>query len=424
MAYDKIIPIRRRLDHCLDYARDKEKTGGVLETALNCRMETAYQEMVDTKHRWDKQGGVLGYHIIHAYAPGEVTPQEAHTAGVEFARRLLGGNYEAVVCTHTDREHLHCHIVYNSVSFVDGGKYRNDFKAYFGGIRECSNEVSREYGLSVIEANGGGKHYAEWSAEKRGKATLRGLIRQDIDTALGRAYTRHSFWMELEKLGYEVKYGENVKYPAVKPPGSARFVRLTSLGEDYTEARLWERLEQSRSTVLPVAIPCCRPPVRRCGVRGNMPLHARRPRSFRGLYYYYLHFLRSREKTERPPPFAVRREVIRLRRYAEQFYFLRKYRIDTPDQLSTLADALQAEADTLTGRRKELYEWRQAGEDVEWELEQINQDLRPVRRELKLCARIEKDISQIRENLRLYRAAQTQEQEQAKTKERGQDRWR
>lgn len=106
MAYDKIIPIRRRLDHCLDYALNEEKTGlaaalgyigdedktggGVLQTALNCTLASAMEEMTATKRRWDKRGGVLGYHIIHSYTPGEVTPQEAHAAGVEFARRLLG----------------------------------------------------------------------------------------------------------------------------------------------------------------------------------------------------------------------------------------------------------------------------------------------------------------------------------------------
>ena len=206
MAYDKIIPIRRRLDHCVDYALNEEKTdlsaalgyigsgekntppvGDVLETAFNCELGTAYRDMMETKRRWDKRGGVLGYHIIHSYVPGEVTPQEAHAAGVEFASRLLGERYEVVVSTHIDREHLHCHIVFNSVSFVDGEKYRNDFKAYFGDIRETSNEVSRDYGLSVIEpdpGSGGGKHYAEWDAERQGKATVRGLIRQDIDTAL------------------------------------------------------------------------------------------------------------------------------------------------------------------------------------------------------------------------------------------------
>ncbi len=195
MAYDKIIPIRRRLDHCLAYAANEHKTdlaaalhyignerktapphADLLRTGINCTVETAYAEMQATKRRWDKCGGILGYHIIHSYAPGEVTPQEAHAAGVEFARRLLGERYEAVVATHLDREHLHCHIVFNSVSLVDGSKYRSDFKSYFGTLRGTSNAVSRERGLSVIEPEHEGRHYAEWDAEKHSRPTVRGTV--------------------------------------------------------------------------------------------------------------------------------------------------------------------------------------------------------------------------------------------------------
>ncbi len=145
MAYDKIITLHGRMDHCIDYVLNEEKTGLAaalayaenpakahqLVTGINCDPDTALSDMRATKRRWDKKGGVLGYHIIHSYAPGEVTPDEAHAAGVEFARRLLGDKYEVVVATHVDRAHLHCHIVFNSVSFVDGKKYRSDFQSYF-----------------------------------------------------------------------------------------------------------------------------------------------------------------------------------------------------------------------------------------------------------------------------------------------------
>ena len=143
MAYDKIIPLRSRLDHCLDYVLNEDKTSlsyalsyaenpeksHQLVTGINCEARTAYEEMRATKRRWDKRNGILGYHLVHSYAPGEVTPEQAHAAGVEFARRLLGDHYEAVVATHIDREHYHCHIVFNSVSFVDGRKYRSDSAA-------------------------------------------------------------------------------------------------------------------------------------------------------------------------------------------------------------------------------------------------------------------------------------------------------
>ena len=222
MAYDKIITVRSRLDHCVDYVLNHEKTDmaavldyigrtdknalpdgrSVLETAINCDLESAYQDMQETKRRWGKPGGVLGYHLIHAFAPGEVTPKQAHEIGVEFASRLLGDRYEAVISTHLDRDHLHCHILFNSVSFVDGAKYKNTFKDYYGDIRDISNEVSRTHGLSVIEPGEGGRHYAEWDAEAQGRPTLRSLVRQDIDAAIASAYTMKTFWQQLEELGY------------------------------------------------------------------------------------------------------------------------------------------------------------------------------------------------------------------------------
>ena len=267
MAYDKIIIIHSRLDHCLDYTLNEEKTDlrnaldygmnpakARLVTGINCDAENAHREMQATKRRWDKRGGILGYHIVHSFVPGEVTPEEAHEAGVEFARRLLGDRYEAVVSTHTDRNHLHCHIVFNSVSFMDGKKYRSDFESYFDTLRETSNAVSWERGLSVIEPEGRGKHYAEWNAERTGKATISGLVRQDIDAAIRESFTFESFLAALRRQGYTIKYGENVKHTAITPPGGKRAFRLDSLGDGYTEADIRLRLAAVRNGEISVAV--------------------------------------------------------------------------------------------------------------------------------------------------------------------------
>lgn len=152
---------------------------------------------------------------------GEVTPEQAHEAGVEFARRLLGDKYEAVVCTHTDRDHLHCHIVFNSVSFMDGKKYRSDFKSYFHDLRDTSNAVSREHGFSVIDSNGQGKHYSEWNAERNGKTTVRDLIRHDIDAALAESLTYDTFWKRCGG-GYSVSAVQMSSIPPSVPPGGQR----------------------------------------------------------------------------------------------------------------------------------------------------------------------------------------------------------
>lgn len=420
MAYDKIIPIRRRLDHCLAYAANEHKTdlaaalhyignerktapphADSLQTGINCTVETAYAEMQATKRRWDKCGGILGYHIIHSYAPGEVTPQEAHAAGVEFACRLLGERYEAVVATHLDREHLHCHIVFNSVSLVDGSKYRSDFKSYFGTLRGTSNAVSRERGLSVIEPEHEGRHYAEWDAEEHSRPTVRGMVRADVDAALLRARSFSDFLIRLRAQGYEVR--TEGKYLAVRPSGSSRYVRLKSLGEDYTEDAIRARLAVPRAErQLPQPD---KPPrkVKRYRVYAPMPPR-KKVKGFHALYLYYVYLLRGKTpKRSRPVPFTIRQEAAKLRRYQRQFRFLRENRIETVQELSMLHDALQAQIDALTERRKGLYEWKRRGMDVTQELSAVNERLRQARRSLNLCRSIEADIPRLQTQTQQYR---------------------
>lgn len=426
MAYDKIITIRSRLDHCLDYALNEEKTAlsqaiayGMnpgkthnLVTGINCVPESAHQEMQATKRRWDKRGGVLGYHIIHSYTPGEVTPEQAHAAGVDFARRLLGDCYEAVVSTHTDREHLHCHIVFNSVSFVDGKKYRSDFQSYFGTLRETSNTVSREHGLSVIEPESQGRHYAEWEAERSGRGTIRGLVRQDIDAAIRESFTFDSFLAALRRQGYTVKYGASVKHTAITPPGGKRAFRLDSLGDGYTEADIRTRLAAVRSgDILPPPAPKTIVPKRYTVKRRTYRQGQRRKlHGFRALYIYYLYLLGGpRLRKRKPPSFAVRADVAKLRQYQRQFSLLQKYRIDSDSQLATLGEALQAQIDALADSRKDLYARKRGGEDVAEEIAAVNGELRRLRRELKTCGRIEADIPRIRERTALYQEQRTQD---------------
>lgn len=397
--------------------------GTVLETALNCSLETAYQDMTATKQRWGKTGGVLGYHLIHSYAPGEVTPRQAHELGVEFARRVLGEKYEVVISTHLDHEHLHCHILFNSVSFVDGRKYQNTFKDYFGDIRGASNAVSRENGLSTIAPKGRGRQYAEWEAEESGKPTIRGQVRQDIDCALTHAFTFKSFWDELTRMGYEVKRGPNVKHTAIRPKGGKRFIRLDGLGAEYTEESLQKRLAQGReerTTAPSVSVPMFRKKyrVKKFG-RPHPRLHG-----FRALYFRYIYLLRGMHPSRRPRPYSVRKEVTKLNRYVRQFQLLRENHIDTEGQLAGLMGSLDSQIAGLVTRRKDLYRQKRRGEDVELDIQNINLELRPLRRDLRLCQQIQADIPTVREqSALLVDKPPERKQEKIKQRKRGHDLW-
>ena len=436
MAYDKIRVLHTRLDNSIRYVMNTQKTvdgstGAVLVGGINCLPETAYRDMMQTKRRWDKVNRpIQGYHLIHSFAPGEVTPEQAQAIGMELTRRLVGDRFEAVVSTHTDHAHVHCHIVFNSVSCTDGKMFRDNFKAYFGDIRGHSNDLSRENNLSVIAPKGTAKHYAEWNAEKNGKPTVRGLIRQDIDAALDSAFTLQSFYEALQKRGYTVKRGVNVKHTAVKPPGSDRFVRLDSLGEGYTEADIRERLNRSRTQPTapePQAAASLYIPKGRYKVKRRYPAYGKKQKlsGLRRLYLHYLYLLSPPRPRRRSPPFPVRAEVRKLDQYKRQFALLQKYRIDNESQLSMLADALQADIDSLVFSRRELYRRQRRGEDMSAEIKATSFALRPIRRELKCCQQIADRLPQLQEHIRLDRKAEVQaEREKSKPKERRHDLWK
>lgn len=439
MAITKIIAIRDRLDKRVAYVTNAEKTAlncGVryvvnpekteqsfFTAVLNCSSpEHAFREMAETKKRWRKTGGVLGYHFIQSFAPGEVTPEQAHEIGMEFARRMFGSQYEVVVGTHLDKAHLHNHIVINSVSFVDGQKYHSSPESYYNAVRGTSDELCRENDLSVITPQGKGKHYGEWKAEQDGKPTVRSIIREDIDRIIGEAYTYQTFLLLLQRNGYEIKSGPNRKYTAVRPPGAKRFIRLDSLGDGYTEDAIKQRLMGQRSGAT-------RKPkqpayhTKRYRVKGKLSRYPKRKiTGFLALYFRYVYLLRGarRAKPSYRAAFPVRKEVIRLERYQKQFQYLMAQNITTPAQLAEQISNLEAEIAKLTEERNPLYGERRNAPDEEAkaqctaEIDRHTASLREKRRELALCRRIQADIPLVREQVQ---EAQTNQKNELRKEE-------
>lgn len=228
MAYTSIIPVKR-LDNSINYVRDKKKiTKGeqagsledaiayamnrdktertVFEDAIGCVCTQAYQDMVRTKERFHKTEGIQGYHLVQSFAEGEVTPELAHLIGLELAERLLKGRYEAVVTTHLNTSHYHNHIVFNSVSVVDGKKYHSNARSYYEEVRKASDNLCRKYGLSIIENKGGrGMPYSQWQAERDGKPTWRTAIRMDIRETVAESFSWKQFLHNMEQRGYRWK---------------------------------------------------------------------------------------------------------------------------------------------------------------------------------------------------------------------------
>lgn len=267
-------------------------------------------------------------------------------------------------------------------------------------MRSTSDTLCRENDLSVIAPQGKGKHYAEWKAENTGKPTIRGIIRGDIDSIIGEAYTYETFLMLLRRRGYVVRNAPSRKYVTVLPPGGKRAIRLDSLGDGYTERDIRGRLAAQREGST-LATHTFTHTGRRYRIKGRRPIGTQRKiKGFQALYLRYLYLLRGthRKKHFRRVPFSMRQEVVRLERYDRQFRYLWANGMTTAEDLEQRIVALEREIYDGEQQRKPLYRERRDAEDEAYktqcsaEIDRQTAALREKRRELALCCRILKDV--------------------------------
>ena len=404
------------LDDVIRYAIDQEKTTlpeeipyrQRLVSGVNCNPATARQEMLAVKRRFGKEDGVVAYHGYQSFAPGECSPELAHELGLKLACQLWGERYQVLVATHLDKEnHLHSHFVINTVSFVDGKKFHRTGQDYRA-MREASDTLCREYGLSIIETPqlGKSKHYAEHRAEQQGKPTWRFLIKRDVDTALRQSMTERQFFRALQKMGYEVKVGADI---SVRPQGKERFVRLgRNLGVDYTLAGIRQRLlEQSRpEREYP-------PQPRKVKFHGQMK-PARKATGFRALYYHYCYLLgifpRNKRRLPRRVSPALREELLKGERFSQEVRLLSRYKIDTAEQLEGHRGKVVEQLENLISHRTLLYrQIRTVGvqseperkDRVKQEISTLTGQIKKLRKEVALCEDIAQRSEKMRENLRV-----------------------
>ena len=431
MAYTSIIPVRR-LDSTVNYVMNKEKTTAVsledaigyaanrsktekscYESAFACTLESAFTDMRKTKERWHKSGGVQGYHLVQSFAADEVTPELAHQIAKELADRVLGARYEYVIGTHLNTDHIHSHIVWNSVSRIDGKKYHSNGKSYVTEIRAVSDELCRKYKLSVIDTENSkhvAKPYAEWLAEKNGQPTWRTAIRQDVDEAIQQSLTWRQFLNALDRKGYEVRMGR--KYPVLRPPGKERFVRFKTLGKRYTPEAIQTRILYPQDY---------RPYVKNSPAVQHSRLRSeKKPRrkltGLRALYYRYLYELGALPRKPRRSSYAVRQDAYKLDQRIRQMEFLSKHNIDTLAQLETHRQALQTEIGQLLTKRKQLPKT----DDVQSQRESVNTALKQLRQEERLCRKIAEHSIEVQQHLTEARRdrAEQQKQEQERARDR------
>ncbi len=319
----------------LDYAARSTKTEQKkYVSAINCSPERARDQMMLTKTHYHKQNGILLWHGYQSFKPGEVTPEEAHKIGMELAQNLWGKDYEILVCTHLDREHIHNHFVVNSVSFRTGKKLDVRWKDM---ARE-SDRLCKEYEKSVIEnPQVKGKHYAEYQAEQEGRPTWTTAIKQDIDECILQSRNMQEFLKNLKSRGYTIKAG--AKYFTLKPPGKERFVRIDRrLGEAYSllgiENQIEENVKSGRYRMpeekMARKIYTSRP---RYTVTGYKALYIR--------YSYMLGVFPGKHMTAKQVNYLYREDLTRMHKIRKETQFICRNKIETLHDLTDVEFELQ-----------------------------------------------------------------------------------
>lgn len=389
MAVTSIWPIKGRADKVIVYITNPDKTnsfGTVLEytkdilkterckyvSCLNCELEYAAEQFADTKRLWRKQGGRVCYHGYQSFEAEEVSAEQAHRIGVRLAEELWGDRFEVVVATHLNTSHFHNHFVLNAVSFIDGKKFVNS-RADYRRMVEVSDRLCRDFGLSVVEPRGCGKHYAEWQSEQKNKPTVRNLIRQDIDSAVAASTTERDFWRVMRDMGYSFKIygrsGTELKYPAVMPPDGKGYFRLHKLGEWYSLTEIRGRILQNIEKKQPFEL---------------NPHPKRKPAGINHMYSLYcqeLHILVEKPGSIKRLSSLLREDIIRLDKLDEETRLLGKNGIENVTELAAYKEMLVSE----------IAELKQCEGD--------KGSLKKLRREVRLCEDIAVRSAEVEQRL-------------------------
>lgn len=243
MAVTKIKAIRGTLSKAIAYILNPEKTDEkLLVSSYGCASETAAREFEWTRKLAEQKGmnpvRIIARHVIQSFEIGEVTSELAHEIGKQFADEILGGKYEYVLTTHIDKDHVHNHLIFNAVDFVNYHAYKSYKRIYYD-MREVSDRLCKENGLSVIPpSQNKGMGYKEYTEAKRG-TSWKQKLKQTIDRLVITAKDYDDFLRLMQEAGYEIKTG---KYISFRAEAQERFTRSKTIGENYTEERIKERI--------------------------------------------------------------------------------------------------------------------------------------------------------------------------------------
>ena len=457
MATTGFWPVKGRLKEVIDYANNPDKTTAkeyldedlyaairyvenddktdqtLFVSGINCSKHNAYNEMIAVKRRFGERGKNIAYHGFQSFAPGEVTPEEAHSIGKETARRMWGDKYQVVVTTHLNTDKIHNHFVLNSVSFKTGKKFRNGIGDRLE-LRKISDAICAERNKSVIQGN---KFYSNKKAywvEKSGKLTHRDMLRKDVDEALSQCGSFKEIEYYLKTLGYRFERDFYYDHPSVYAEGWKRAVRISSLGEQYSKENIRERCRENQRK--PELYAFVTPAWKRRPL-----LVLERERHISGwddtiivLFELFIELLKicivgnTQEYDNRPVSPMMRAEMRKLDRYIEEYNLLCDNNLDSPKKLLNFQENLSSRISELEQERYalrlKLRRVKTPEEDaaLKEQCKEITKKITPLRKELRIAMRIEEHIPKIKALLDAERNIEMKRNNLIKNKERGYER--
>ena len=372
MAISKILNMKdcgghfhgKHLKRSLDYVMNPEKTqDGRLVGAINCQVDSAFEQMKATKRMFGKVDKRQGYHIILSFKEDEVNPDTAFEITRRFVEEYLGKSYEAVYVVHDNTAHVHSHIVFNSVSFVDGKKYRYEKGDWAKYIQPITNKLCQEYGLSIIDVDDGSKEkehesYKDWSEYREGSFVWADMIKRDLDSCILQAGNYEQFLELLSDKGYEVKQG---KYLAVKPQGMTRFRRCKTLGDMYSDEAIRERIEkedisfyrEQQKEVQPVLCKCKVRRYRRAKMSG---LQKR--------YYAKLYRIGKLKKKPYSQVWKYKEDIRKMHKLQEEYLFLVNHDIHSAEELVSVISSLTDKRKEVSAEKSRIYKARERSREL------------------------------------------------------------
>lgn len=451
MATTKIWPVKYSLKRAVDYVENPEKTGMddlkaaleyaadknktsdaeeriYLTTGINCDAETAYEEMADVKFLFGKSDGNVAYHAYQSFKPGEVTPEECHEIGVKLARELWGDKFQVLVATHLDKEHRHNHFIINSVSFVDGHKFNDNYKTYHD-LREVSDRLCKERELSVIENPRGRTPRSLYFAEQRGEPTKYNLMREAIDDAISMSTNIEMFNYVLRKKGYVISMDENRKYPVISSIYGGPNTRMFRLGDDYKPHRVVERIYENDERTREKYYSFVR------DTKTYIPahytyVHKTRPKyKLTGLYGMYIRYLyaagyRPKRPHYQPITPEMKAAMRKCDEYARQARLLGREHLNTFSDVKNFIEKREDSIEDLSERRRGIYNKLRRCKDpneislLKDERDDLTNQIRDLRNDVKFANQVLERSRIMKEDLLREQAAQQKEKQRSRGYER------